>query len=278
MKKVLSILLLVVLALSLAGCSEKKPTAETFNLSKYADGIYFAQEDSFNERTGWKNVVTFEVKDGKFEWIDWNAANRNGGKDKKTTAADGEYGMAAVATQGEWHLQAEAAEAFLLETQNPYAVSYDAETGKTDEITGATITVSYFFELVQDALAKGPVGRGLWEDGTYYAEVDEFSNGYKYSARVTVINGYIVAANWDGVPENGDIGKKQASIDGNYGMVARGGASLEWHEQAALAEAHLLEIQDPTAIAFTDGVSDDISGATMKVNYFFELVDKALNN
>ena len=276
MKKFLSIIMLVVLALSVTGCRESKPTEATFNLANYADGIYFAQEANYAERSCWKNVVTFEIKDGKFEWIDWNAAHRSGGKDKKTTAADGEYGMGNVATQGEWHIQAAAAEAYLLETQNPYAITLD-EAGKSDDITGASITVSYFFELVQDALAKGPVGRGMFEDGTYYAEVDEFSNGFKNFARVTVINGYIVAANFDALPENGDITKKQVSINGDYGMVARGGATLEWHEQVALAEAHLLEVQDPTAIAFTNGVADDISGATMRTNYFFELVNKALN-
>ncbi|TCK93364.1 major membrane immunogen (membrane-anchored lipoprotein) [Natranaerovirga hydrolytica] len=279
MKKSLSIVLVLLLALLVTGCKESTSTADNFDLSQYEDGIYFATEDDFSERTGWKYVVTLEVSDGKITYVDWNGANVNGGRDKKTVDKDGDYNMVEFGgAQAEWYEQAEIAEANLLETQNPYAVTID-EDGKTDDLTGVSITVSEFFSLVEKALSNGPVGRGMYEDGTFYAEEDDYHNGYKYAVDLTVINGYIVAANWDGLPEEGDITKKQAAEEGTYGMVERGGAQSEWHEQAALAESHLLEVQDPTAIALSDsGVADEITGATITVDVFLELVAEALNN
>jgi hypothetical protein len=61
-------------------------------------------------------------------------------------------------------------------------------------------------------------------------------------------------------------------------MVEKGGAQAEWHEQAKAAEAYLLEVQDPTAIEYTDdeGHTDAISGVSIHVIEFFDLVEKAL--
>ena len=51
-----------------------------------------------------------------------------------------------------------------------------------------------------------------------------------------------------------------------------------WFEQAQAAEAHLLDIQDPTAIEYTsdEGHTDAISGATIHVVEFFTLAEEAL--
>jgi major membrane immunogen (membrane-anchored lipoprotein) len=245
----------------------------------YEDGIYFAREDGFGS-SGWKSVATVVVEDGKIVDADWNGAHMSAGYDKKKVAKDGDYNMVAFGNaQAEWDVQAERAEAYLLEVQDPTAIAYTDDEGHTDDIAGVSIHVVGFFDLVEEALAAGPVGRGPYEDGHYYAADPEFgSTGWRNSADLTVINGYIVAANWNGAHREGGVDKKTSSATGEYGMVANGGAQAEWHEQAKAAEEYLIETQDPTAIAYTDdeGHTDDIAGVSIHVAGFFDLVERAL--
>jgi len=247
----------------------------------YEDGIYFAQEDGFSEKTGWKYVVTLEVEDGEIVSADWNGAHKSGGDDKKTASENGDYGMVEKGdAQSEWHVQAEKAEAHLLDTQDPTAIEYSTDEGHTDAISGVSIHVVEFFDLANQALENGTVGKGPYKDGAYYAEEDSFSekSGWKYTASLTVINGNIVAADWNGVHKDGGDNKDTVSENGEYGMVENGGAQSEWHVQAEEAEAHLLDTQDPTAIEYStdEGHTDAISGVTIHVVEFFDLADQAL--
>jgi len=61
-------------------------------------------------------------------------------------------------------------------------------------------------------------------------------------------------------------------------MVENGGAQAPWWEQVDLAEAHLLDVQDPTKIEYLDedGHVDSISGVTIHVKELFSLAEKAL--
>lgn len=115
-------------------------------------------------------------------------------------------------------------------------------------------------------------------DGTYYAEDDAFSNGWKYNVTLVVEDGKITDAVWNGEAEDGGDDKVTQSADGRYGMQEKGNASAEWHEQAALAEAYLIETQDPSAIEYSsdEGHTDAIAGATIHVKEFFDLAQKAL--
>lgn len=272
------------------GAEPQNDTTETENVEntaneeddeatgKYEDGIYFAMQDEFSEKSGWKDTVVVTVENGQIIDAEWNSVHKEGGLDKRTSSEIGEYGMVekggAIA---EWHEQAELTEQYLIETQDPTGIEWDDE-GKTDAIAGVTQTVSTFFELVEKALAEGPVEKGPYEDGGYYAEADEFGKtGWKDTVSLTVINGNIVSAYWNAVHEDGGDDKKTQSINGEYGMVEKGDAIAEWHEQAELAEQYLLETQDPTAIEWNDeGKTDAISGVTMVVSSFFELAQKAL--
>ncbi|NDL66562.1 FMN-binding protein [Anaerotalea alkaliphila] len=123
-------------------------------------------------------------------------------------------------------------------------------------------------------------GEAAYEDGVYFAATEEFpaDNAWKGAVTVVVEGGKIVSADFNGINKNGGPTKKEVSAAGNYPMVERGGAIAEYHEQAALAEAYLVETQDPTQINYTgeDGVTDAISGVTIKVQEYFELAQKAL--
>jgi len=301
MRKLMSLILVLVLMTTLlVGCGGDKevaapaennsgteatetetPTEEPAATSEgYADGIYFAQEDGFAE-SGWKYAVTLEVQDGKIVSADWNGANINGGEDKDTVSASGAYGMVEKAgAQAEWHEQAALAEAYLVENQSIEGITLIDDEGHTDAIAGVSIHVGEFTSLVEKALAKGPVGVGPYPNGAHYAEDAEYgSSGWKETVSLTVINGYIVAANWNGVSEATDKDKKTFSIDGEYGMVEKAGAQAEWHEQAALAEAYLIENQSFDGLNYTDdeGHTDTISGVSIHVNSFERLAKEALN-
>ncbi|NLJ40813.1 MAG: FMN-binding protein [Clostridiales bacterium] len=144
MKKVLSIILISVLAISLlTACG-----------SKLKDGSYTAEEADFDDYSGWKDNVTVEVKDGKITAVDWNSTHKDGGKDKKTSSKDGDYGMVAFGDAvAEWHEQAEKVESFLIEKQDVDAIKLDDE-GKTDSVAGVTMIVGGFVDMVKDALSK----------------------------------------------------------------------------------------------------------------------------
>ncbi|MFB1051099.1 FMN-binding protein [Paraliobacillus sp. JSM ZJ581] len=277
--------------LLLAGCNNdtEDANAPADNDSKekkvtpgeYEDGIYFAQEDSFSEESGWKYMVTLEVEDGKIVSADWNGAHKSAGDDKDTVSANGEYGMVENGgAQAEWHEQAEKVEAHLVETQDPTEIEYTNDEGATDAISGVTIKVGTFFTLAEKALADGPVEKGAYKDGAYHAEEADFSeeSGWKYTVDLTVVNGNVVAADWNGVHKDGGDDKDTVSANGEYGMVENGGAQAEWHEQAEKVEAHLVETQDPTEIEYTndEGATDAISGVTIKVGTFFTLAEEAL--
>ncbi len=119
------------------------------------------------------------------------------------------------------------------------------------------------------------------EDGIYFAQDDEFAgSGWKYVVTIEVENGEIVSAEWNGVHKDAGPDKLTLSKSGEYGLVEIGGAQAEWHEQAELAVAYLLETQDPTKITYTDeaGHTDAIAGVSIHVIEFFELAKKALDN
>lgn len=298
MKKVLNlgVVLILVLAL-LAGCAGSKPadkpaedqqenkeatqSEEPKEEAKYEDGVYFAKADDFSPNSGWKDAVTIEVKDGKIATAQWNGAHKNSGADKISASKEGKYPMVEKGgAKAPWHEQAEKVEAYLVDTQDPKAIEYKDDEGHTDVISGASINVKGFFGLAEKALAGDPVSKGQYKDGAYHAEEPEFNaeSGWKYTLDLTVINGNIIAVNWNGVHKDDGPDKKTLSIEGKYPMVEKAGAKAPWHEQAAVVEAYLLEKQDPTSIEYKDdqGHTDTISGVSVTVSPLFKLAEEAL--
>jgi len=254
------------------------PSAPAEPAGKYEDGIYYAMDEAFGS-SGWKYAVTITVEGGNIVDVDWNGVNVNAGIDKKTYDMAGRYNMVKFGgAQAEWYQQAEKAEAYLVKTQDPTAIAYTDAEGHTDDIAGVSIHVVEMFELAEKALAAGPVGVGMYEDGAYFAIADEYpSSGWKEYVSLTVLNGRIAAVNWSAVNNKGDD-KKPYDKAGKYNMVKFGGAQAEWYQQAEKAEAHLIEIQNPTLVNYIDeeGHTDDFTGASIHVDAMFELALEAL--
>lgn len=269
MKRVFMIIALIAVAFSVSAESLK-------------NGKYFAQASEF-PKSGWKAQVVLEVKGGKIVSANWNGvSNIAGAADKKAFDKAGKYNMVKFGkAQAEWNVQAAAVEAYLVKTQDLAFSKYTSEEGNTDAITGASIHVKEFFDLAKEAVAAGPVAKGKYKkDGWYYSEQADFDakTGWKDTALVTVVNGSIVDAVWNGI--SNDAAKKSKIIEstaGNYNMVKFGKAQAEWDVQAAKAEAALVKAQDPTKIAVkADGTTDAVSGVSIHISGFFQLVADAL--
>lgn len=236
---------------------------------KPADGVYFAQEKEF-PKSGWKYNVTLVVKRGKIKEVTWNGSNISGGVTKVELSKSGGYGMEAKGGAiAPWWKQAQAVEKMLVKKQDINAITLSDADGHTDAVSGATIKVAPFVSLVKEALANGPVGYGPYKDGTYHAEQNAFDHGYKYFVDVTVTSGYIVSVSWDALSESGGKNKAQASMDGEYGMVAKGGAMAPWFEQEDAVAAEVIMSQDVNQ-------PDAISGATIGLDPFYALLKEAL--
>lgn len=259
--------------------AEPEPMEEVMEEPKgpYKDGIYFAMEEGYSN--GWKYVVTLEVEDGFIVKADWNAVSSEGGPTKDVVSTSGKYPLVEVGgAQAPWHIQAERAENWLLEKQDPMMVNYVDDKGHSDSITGVSIHVVEFFDLAEKALNAGPGGRGMYRDGYYSAMDPEFNRGFKYTIEITVVNGYIASVDWDAIAEEDSRTKDEISMAGEYPMVETAGAIAPWHEQAAAAEMYLIETQDPGKISYIDdeGHTDAISGASIGVDGMFRLAEKAL--
>lgn len=251
----------LVLSIALAGVA--------FGQVKAKDGVYFAEDSNFAPQGGWKEQVVVTVAGGKITAVNWNGVSNLGVADKKTVAAAGGYGMKKASKLGlEWNQEAANVEAYLLKTQNPGFNKLKPD-GTTDAITGASLHVGVFFALVNQALAAGPVARGIYrKDGWFFKEQAAFDaqTGWKDSVLVTVVNGSIVDVLWNGTSKDP---KKKAklveALEGRYGM-AKAAKQGEWNVQAAAVQAAILKAQDPAKINVrADGTSDAITGASIHV-------------
>lgn len=235
------------------------------DLAKVKDGVYFAQEKGFSS-SGWREQVVLEVSKGKIIRAGWNSvSNLPGAADKKAHAAAGKYGMAkASKIKAEWDVQAKAVEEYLVKTQDVNFSKFDAN-GHTDAISGATMNVKVFFELVQEALKSSPVPKGTYKDGWYYAEEPNFDkSGWKNSVLITVVNGSIVDVLWNGINKDPKAKSKYAqSQAGTYKMNAKNG---EWHVQADRVAQAIVKAGDPSKIPVkADGKTDAVAGVSITV-------------
>lgn len=114
------------------------------------DGFYFAEQTEFS-KSGWRYQAVLEVKGGKIVSAKWNGVNNLGLADKKTVAASGQYGMAKVAKQGEWDVQAARVEAELVKVGDAAKIAVKSD-GKTDAISGVPVTVGEFLKVAAEAL------------------------------------------------------------------------------------------------------------------------------
>lgn len=115
----------------------------------YKDGIYKAEAPIFDVTTGWKAIVTVEIKNGKLYNVVWDEEYKDGGSTKKELSSKGEYMMAENSIP--WHKQAIDAADYIMDMENP------DELSTVDAISSVTIDSGPFLELVKLCVAAAKV-------------------------------------------------------------------------------------------------------------------------
>lgn len=299
----LLVLVLAFVAAMAVGCSGgEQPAGEDSNGSTddgaYADGVYFAQDDSFGS-SGYKGFVVITVEGGKVTDAEWGETNIQPIGNKKTYAEEGKYGM-------NWDVQAEAAEAWLVENQDPAQFDdlYTDEEGHTEALTtdagtAVSIHVMEFFELAKKALDSDPVQEGEYNTpddfvATASIPVDtadpeyDPNNAWEYRADFVVVNGTIMSANYNAVfagefnddtakffakNDAGEVDETQPLSKVELGMDY----GMDWKANAEKADAFVVEKQG-FPVEYTDdaGHTDSITGVSIHVKEFEELFKTAL--
>ena len=159
-KKVGIILLVLIMSMSMfvaCGGGETEPTPEPTpepEVTAYVDGTYTAEMADFDAETGWKDNATVTITDGMISEVVFNATYKDDTKgDKLSEVAAGNYDMSVAGAIAPWDEQAMAVESYIVETQDTTSIEFD-EAGKSDAISGATISYGHFMDLVNEALEQ----------------------------------------------------------------------------------------------------------------------------
>lgn len=134
--------------------AEAEPAKEETDLTvlegaELSDGTYEAKT-SEPDSNGFTEVVTLTVKDGAITEANWDAVTEDGSK-KSVMSENGEYTMTEDGLT--WKAQAEALAEALIENQSLSFLTTDAE-GKTDAVTGVSISVNGFIDLATQCLEQ----------------------------------------------------------------------------------------------------------------------------
>lgn len=237
----------LVLLLALLGC-------ESAYAQQLKDGIYYAEEDSFDAH-GWKGMITIVVKNGKITEVFYDEINQsNELKNLNNSYSQTMKAASKITPKG----AAEKLSASLIAKQDP---------AKVDAVTGATGSVEKFKALAQKALKEGVEKKsGKYYPGFYSAESDYDSHGYKAYAALLIKNGKVANA-WFGEFDKDGAVKSANETYSNIMKQVSGVTPAE--AERALAQS-LVAKQDPAKV-------DAVTGATDTSKLFKELMTKALS-
>jgi major membrane immunogen (membrane-anchored lipoprotein) len=245
--------------------------------SQYKNGWYYAGATAW-ENSGWRSFVVLEVKGGKISSVNWNGTNNLAVADKKTWSSTGRYGMERTAKQGAWHVQAKRIEDFLLAQQQVAAFKINAQN-KTDAVSGASIAIGDFVQLVGQALTKPAITKGIYrKDGVFVASGAQDSGGWTDHVLAVVVNGTLVDVVWNATYKDASRKSKlQESITDKYVMT--NASKGQWHAQASAVQNYLLQVQDPAKVLVNKSNKvDAISSASITSGNFFQTAIKALES
>ena len=111
------------------------------------DGTYEAKAEA-PDNNGFTDQVTMTVKDGKITEVNWEAVGEDGSK-KSVLSENGEYVM--IEDGLTWKEQAEALANALIENQSLDFFQVN-EQGKTDAVSGVSISVGGFISLAEKCM------------------------------------------------------------------------------------------------------------------------------
>ncbi|MBE6798219.1 MAG: FMN-binding protein [Ruminococcaceae bacterium] len=153
-KRIISVVLIAVaVVMSLAGCGKKKNNssgAGDAGSVKYKDGEYLASSPTYDDQ-GFMATVKVIVKDGQVASIDCDALAKEGDS-KKVQSENGNYSMKPAGAKYEWYEQIAFFEQHVKEKGVESVNIKDDQ--KTDTVTGCTIKVKEYVDLIKEALNR----------------------------------------------------------------------------------------------------------------------------
>lgn len=162
MKKLLSLSLVALLSMTLfVGCSSKEETTTeepTTSVEEPAteeatlvDGTYNVEGSADSQ--GWVATAEIVIAGGEITAITFDATDAAGGT-KSEAVANGSYDMSVAGAQDSWTGEmATFADAIIAGSVDLETIAFDAD-GKSDAVSGVTITVQPYVELVKAALEQ----------------------------------------------------------------------------------------------------------------------------
>ena len=234
--------------------------------SSVADGLKdgpFTAKTEANE-AGDYSYVTITVADGKVTNVVWDEIT--GGASKAELAANGQYVM--VEGNPTWKDQSESLGAYVVANQTTDGIMN--ETGYTDAVSGVSIYVGGFVDLVNQAMAQASATVAL-KDGPHTAQTEPNEKGDYGYVTVTIENGKIVSAIWDEI--TGGASKAELAANGQYVMVE---GNPTWKDQSESLGAYVVENQTTDGIMNETGYTDAVSGVSIYVGGFVDLANQAI--
>ena len=148
------------------------------------DGTYEAKAEAA-DNNGFTDVVTVTVKDGKIAEVNWEAVGADGST-KSVLSENGEYVMTEDGLT--WKEQAEALANALIENQSLDFLQVN-EQGKTDAVSGVSISVGGFISLAEKCMNEAAGVEETEEAPANGTQVDAVSGAtISSTAVVTGIN------------------------------------------------------------------------------------------
>ncbi|MDO4262157.1 MAG: FMN-binding protein [Eubacteriales bacterium] len=240
-----------------------------------ADGTYTATTGEY-DGSGFMDEVSITVENGAITAVSWDALMEDGSQ-KSVMSENGEYTMTEDGPT--WKEQSEALAAALIEHQSLSFLTTNEE-GKTDAVSGVSVSVGGFISLAQQCLEQAagisadPLEGAELADGTYTATTGEYDgSGFMDEVSITVENGAITAVSWDALMEDGSQ-KSVMSENGEYTMTEDGPT---WKEQSEALAAALIEHQSLSFLTTNEeGKTDAVSGVSVSVGGFISLAQQCL--
>ena len=115
------------------------------------DGVYRAEGEEFG---GNRSLVTMVIENGEITELHWDSFDAEG-NGKRALSLQGKYTMTEDGLL--WADQADAVQNYVIEHQGLSGLTTNDE-GKTDVVSGVSISIASFKELVKDCLAQATVG------------------------------------------------------------------------------------------------------------------------
>lgn len=124
------------------------------------DGIYRVEAEEADNK-GYLYMLTIKVENGSITSLVFDSMNREG-EYKSYLSTVGEYTMTDDGPT--WKEQADALANYVLEHQSVEGLTVD-ENGKTDVVSGVSISIDNFLQLAERALVKAATGEGAEASG-----------------------------------------------------------------------------------------------------------------